>query len=380
MASLTGNTTAGESAWKVYVVDNPQRATVDYQTEVAGAIVYKNTSPTDMSDSLGMTTNRENIKILSPTTFRVNVKRGPLSPNRSKSENCAQVRFRGKTGYLKLGAIRKPTSSGDAAETRTLNVTSTILDSLKEVAGVGRGNRAKINIQVPGFGLVSNVSNIIKVPGTINGREPKADFAFTSTNGTQLFWISHKQGTDASAYQQYGGVTAASGSLTNRNIIKDDPEVLSFLNDLYSLYEDASMDVGFYANNPFSSSRLNKRVYRPVGDPTLISRSIYGPDFGGSYGKDNVHMIAQGQFVFTPLVTPDGDINFQLTFTGPTEMNGVMGPFVKPTSDYRACFIASFRSGRRAEVGGRGTIPDVRIMIGPKKLAGSSAVLLDDVI
>jgi hypothetical protein len=91
-------------------------------------------------------------------------------------------------------------------------------------------------------------------------------------------------------------------------------------------------------------------------------------------------MIAQGQFVFTPLVTPDGDINFQLTFTGPTEMNGVMGPFVKPTSDYRACFIASFRSGRRAEVGGRGTIPDVRIMIGPKKLAGSSAVLLDDVI
>lgn len=380
MASLSGNTTAGESAWRVYVVDNPQRSTTDYQTEVAGAMVYKTTSPKDMSDRLGMTTNRENIRILSPTTFRVNIQRGDLSPNRAKSETCAQVRFRGQTGYLKLSAIRKPTSSGDAAETRTLNVTSAILDNLKDVAGVGRGNRARINIQVPGYGLVMNVSNIIKVPGTINGREPKADFAFTTSNNTQIFWISHKQGTDASAYQQYGGVTSASGSLTNRNIIKDDPEVVSFLSNLYDLYEDASMNVGFYPNNPFSNSRLNRRVYRPVGDPTLISRSVYGPDFGGNYGRDNVHMIGQGQFIFTPIVTPDGDITFQMTFSGPSEMNGVTGPFVSPTSDYRACFIASFRSGRRAEVGDRGTIPDVRIMIGPKKLAGSSAVLLDDVI
>ena len=115
-------------------------------------MVYKTTSPKDMSDRLGMTTNRENIRILSPTTFRVNIQRGDLSPNRAKSETCAQVRFRGQTGYLKLSAIRKPTSSGDAAETRTLNVTSAILDNLKDVAGVGRGNRARINIQVPGYG------------------------------------------------------------------------------------------------------------------------------------------------------------------------------------------------------------------------------------
>ena len=53
-------------------------------------------------------------------------------------------------------------------------------------------------------------------------------------------------------------------------------------------------------------------------------------------------MIGQGQFIFTPIVTPDGDITFQMTFSGPSEMNGVTGPFVSPTSDYRGLFHRQF--------------------------------------
>ena len=367
MASLSGKTTAGEQNWKVYVVDRADRATTDYQIEAAG-MVYSKTSPSKATDTLGTVQVGEKIKITSGTIYNVTVTKGPLG--RTRTEQCAQIRYKGKTGYLKLTSIRKPTSAGDAAEKRTLTLTQTLLEQLKEVAGVGRGGNSSFNITVPGLGPINGISGIRKVTTRPLGREAKADFALTDKRGKEILYVSHKQGKTASAFQQYGGVSEKSGTPGNPKLIMDDPEVQQFFDDLHSLYEDDNLGLKQFPNNPFGNGRLNKRLYRYLGDPNLISRSVYGPDFGRPFGPDNVHLLGQGEFIFTPIVSRDGDITFQLTFSGPMEINGVTTPFTQPNNPYRAIIMARYTSGRKV-VSRRGDIPGVRCVIAPAALAGA---------
>ena len=76
----------------------------------------------------------------------------------------------------------------------------------------------------------------------------------------------------------------------------------------------------------------------------LINQSVYGPDFGGAFGPDNVHLIGQGQFIFNPLVTGDGDIYFRLSFTGHMSLNGqVDKDFANDASGYRATLITTYK-------------------------------------
>ena len=371
MASLSGKTTAGEQNWKVYVVDRSDRASTDYLIETAG-IIYSKTSPSKQSDVIGVVQVGDKVKITSTTIYNVIVTKGALG--KARTEKCAQVRYKSKTGYLKITSIRKPTSAGDAAEKRTLTLTQTLLEQLKEVAGVGRGGTSSFNITVPGLGPINGICGIKKVTTRPLGREAKADFALTDRRGKEILYISHKQGATAAAFQQYGGVSEQSGTPANPGLITDDAEVQQFFNDLYTLYEDNKMGLNQYTNNPFSGGRLTKRVFRYLGDPTLISRSVYGPDFGRPFGPDNVHLLGQGEFVFTPIVSPDGDITFQLTFSGPMEINGVTTPFTETGNPYRAIIVARFTSGRRVVVKSGSTqkiIENVRCVIAPAALAGA---------
>lgn len=367
MASLSGKTTAGEQNWKVYVVDRSDRASTDYLVESPG-YVYTKTSPSKQTDILAIAQMGDKVRITSATINNVMVTKGPLG--RARTEQCAQVRYNGKTGYLKLTSIRKPTSAGDAAEKRTLSLTQSLLEQLKEVAGVGRGGTSSFNITVPGLGPINGISGIKKVTTRPLGREAKADFALTDRRGKEILYISHKQGATAAAFQQYGGVSEQSGTPAKPRLVMDDPEVQQFFDDMYSLYEDAKMGLDQFDNNPFSGGRLNKRIFRYLGDPTLISRSVYGPDFGRPFGPDNVHLLGQGEFIFTPIVSPDGDITFQLTFSGPMEINGVTTPFTEVNNPYRAIIVARFTSGRRI-VSRKGNIENVRCVIAPAALAGA---------
>lgn len=368
MASLSGKTTAGEDAWKVYVVDRSDRISTDYLIESPG-MVYTKTSPSQQNDLVGVAQPGEKVKITSTTVYNITVARGPLG--RQRSEKCAQVRYNNKTGYIKINSIRKPTSAGDAAERRTLTLTQTLLEQLKEVAGVGRGGNSSFNITVPGLGPVNGICGIRKVTTRPLGREAKADFALTDKRGKEILYVSHKQGRTAAAFQQYGGVSEKAGTPGNPRLIMDDPEVQQFFDDLYSLHEDATMNLGQFDTNPFDrSGRLGKRVFRFLGDPVLISRSVYGPDYGRPFGPDNVHLLGQGEFIFTPIVSPDGDITFQLTFSGPMEINGVTTPFTETNNPYRAIIMARYTTGRNVE-SSRGRVSNVRCVIAPAALAGA---------
>ena len=380
MTVLSRKTTSGQPAWNVYVVNKSDRATTDYPMR-GTAVMYKSTTPTKGDDILATLVPGNQVRITSTATFTVNVSR-PLAP-RAQRMTCAKVRYNGKEGYVNIGAIGKPTTQPDDVERRTIEASQTVLNQLKGIAKVGNSLKAGINIEVEGIGFFTDVATVSKVPERVHGREAKADIVMKDARGNALMYISHKKAGGAGAFQQYGGVSKKAGNRTNANLIYDDSEVQQYLNDLYTLYEDATMGVNSYEGNPFDrSGRITTgRIYRFVNSPTLIARSVFGPDYGGSFGIDNVHFIAQGDFRFRPYIDEEGDINFKMSFSERYEINGDIEDFStgRLENPYRAVFVSRSEGGKNTETP-RGTLRGIRTGIFNVNYLSGTAANIDAIL
>lgn len=350
--------------WVKYVYNNPNSSNIKYPIEngISNEPVYKTIS---LKEVIGYVSTGVTVNIVSKQFTQI---------GRSKYAN---VKINGKTGYLRISAIRKPTGKGGAdAEQRTLDATVSTIRKLEEAAGLGSGNRSGIDILVPGVGMFLGITSIEKVTNRIHGREAKSDFVFKNTLGKGVLYISHKDGNGPEAFGQYGGVSSIAGNIQDAGKIYNHPEVQNYLNNLYRLYSDAITGTPKISNNPFNKDgKLTKAVYSPIKDSSLINMSVYGPDYGGQYGPDNVHLIGQGQFIFNPLVNDDGDIYFRLSFSGHQSLNGQTKDFLNDSSGYRAVLITTFRTGRPTQTPS-GSIPETRTAIYPRRYR-QSAVLLD---
>ena len=322
--------------WDKYVKNNPQSSSIEYIVEnnVANAPVYKNSS---LNEVVMFVNTGQKLKITTNNFTQI---------GRSKYAN---IRIGSKT-TLRITNIRKPTGKGGAdAEQRTLDFTVTQLRKLEEVANIGRGNRGGIDLLIPGIGMRLGITSVEKVPNRIHGREAKSDFVLKNSLGKGVVFISHKDGNGPNAFGQYGGVSGVAGNIQDATLIYNNPEVQAYLTKLYKLYDDAVNGSRQIRNNPFSKEgRLTKAESSAVQSSQLINQSVYGPDFGGAFGPDNVHLIGQGQFIFNPLVTGDGDIYFRLSFTGHMSLNGqVDKDFANDASGYRATLITTYKGERR---------------------------------
>ena len=341
--------------WDKYVKNNPQSASIDYVVEnnVVDAPVYKNMA---LKEVVMNVSTGQKLKITTNNFTQI---------GRSKYAN---VRIGSKSGLLRITNIRKPTGRGGAdAEQRTLDFTVDQLRKLEEVANIGRGNRGGIDLLIPGIGMRLGITSVEKVPNRIHGREAKSDFVLKNALGKGVVFISHKDGDGPNAFGQYGGVSGVAGNIQDASLIYSNPEVQAYLTKLYRLYDDAVSGSRQIGNNPFSAEgRLMRAVSSPVQSSTLINQSVYGPDFGGAFGPDNVHLIGQGQFVFNPLINSDGDIYFRLSFTGHMSLNGqVNDDFANNASGYRATLITTYRAGRPTQTP-LGSVPLTRTAIYPK--------------
>ena len=353
--------------WPKYVTNNPNSANIKYSIDsgVSNEPVYKNITLKQVILTLNA---GQEVNIISKQFTQI---------GRSK---YAHIRVNGKTGYIRIRAIRKPTKGGADAEQRTLDATIATLQKLQEISGIGRGNNIGIDLLVPGIGMFTGITSIEKVPNKIHGREAKSDFAFKNALGKKILFISHKNGTGPDAFNQYGGVSeSSSGNIQDAAKIYNNVEVQTYLSRLYQLYDDAVNRGRLIPNNPFNSSgKLTKVVYKLVTSSQLVNESVYGPDYGGSYGPDNVHLIGQGQFIFNPLVNSDGDIYYRLSFSGLMELNGKTGSFLDNNSGYRATLITTFRDGRPTQTP-NGPVPRTRTGIYPKRYR-QSAISIDTLL
>jgi hypothetical protein len=157
------------------------------------------------------------------------------------------------------------------------------------------------------------------VTATTVSKTPKADFTFDDSEGNQKIFLSHKAGSTAKHFQQYGGITDT----------QDDPEVKDFIASVKKALQDPTQMEG------------GKGFKRKVNSPELIRKIVYGLDFQPKkdYGLNNVQGLLQGPLKFTK-VDEEGDPTYNLSSN-----HTILNPDL-PEGDYEAYFYATMRRNR----------------------------------
>lgn len=129
----------------------------------------------------------------------------------------------------------------------------------------------KINLKI-GTDTVRNVVDVQKVKGD----RVKADFVIIDDTGEPVYWISHKDGTNALGFQQYGGLT-------------------DFVN--YPGIGKA-LEKKLLARYPDGQIPKTTRVSFELKNPEVGLLSMYGRDYGSDQsGENNVNVILQGELI-----------------------------------------------------------------------------------
>lgn len=363
MATLADRTTSGLESWDVYVKSNPRWNTVQFTIENGEINVPVYASVSDIPQSPQQAINKRPLYTVSQGNAVMIRENDYRVVGRSR---YAKISYNQKVGYINITKIRKPTRSGDEVERRYLNLIQENLEQLKINSSTGT-----IDITINGLPPIIGVDKIEKVTNTIHGRLTKSDFVFKNKRGSTLLHVSHKAGESPTAFGQYGGISEVAGNIQDASLIYNDSEVQSYLTRLYQLYSDGIGERQI-ENNPFSADgSLDRGLYREINGATLINRSIFGPDYGGQRGSDNVDLVAQGHFVFDPVRSSTGDIMYNLSFTGGHEVNGNISKFTDSTSGYRAVLMTTYRAGRPTQTPS-GSVPLTRTAIYPRYYRGSA--------
>lgn len=231
------------------------------------------------------------------------------------------------------------------AEAGELQVISYINNYILEVG-------QPITIKIGKF-VFKNIYGANKIPGT-----PKADISLVSYDiGLKKFkevcFISHKAGKDASSFQQYSGISVQADGKKPGSISKNS-EIIDFLKAISQpvIYDEI-------VNG-------KKRFYSIIDDPVLVSRAIFGPDFGtGKYSKNNANLIGQGTVKILPI-----GVYHVLSFSA----HGMMNPNVRDfmIGNYTLSVCARYGSKESFKVDGK-TYRFVRVILMPKAGIGKNA-------
>lgn len=183
-----------------------------------------------------------------------------------------------------------------------------------------------IEIQIKIDGRVYNVAGAATTSGT-----PKSDFHLLDAKGNQVVWISHKDGSKPSHFQQWSGM-----SKRKEPEIYSHPETQKFIEDVKKI------------TNSVMPNRTT--LSRVIKDRRLINLSLYGNKFGSSFGIQNVTLMLQGP---VKLVKKKDYYELQSNHTA---VNGE-----KMSGGYEPTFMAIYK-GDRSNFGIKGA----RFAIQPK--------------
>ena len=313
MAVLSSKSTGNILSWDKYVKNNSKWKELTLQVENKLTAVFLKSDKTSTHKIL---TESTKMKLLSNQSTLIS------------GRQYAKVKVGSLDGFVPLNSIRKPTKTNvmEAEEAAITDLNKLIQNLIPQIG--------PIKICTP-LGNFENITGVRNVTEKVLGREAKADFIMVSDK-KDLIYISHKKEGGPEAYQQYGGLSPISGTVTNPFLIYNDPEVKNFMRKV----------TGYIENN-----RLTQPVYSYVKNKILINRSIYGPSYqphGTTYGIDNVHMIAQGRPKLVPMKTEEAC--FTLSWSSHFSYNGDLSHF--ESSGYKAVFAATFRNGRGFDVDG----------------------------
>jgi len=166
---------------------------------------------------------------------------------------------------------------------------------------------------------IINCAGIISTPQT-GRRAPKSDFSIVDVDGNQTGWLSHKAGRKPSDFQQYGGLSDST--------FNSSTEVKKFMKDCAKKFPNGL---------PPKSS-----VARLVKDNSIITKSIYGVNYGAARGIENVDEFHQGSMT----LKKSGKV-----YEIKSNHKGKNGDIPK-SGGYECIYFARYTSDRGARVAG----------------------------
>lgn len=148
-----------------------------------------------------------------------------------------------------------------------------------------KGNNPEITIRVGDRDV--SVADVVTTPGT-----PKSDFHFVNSQGDSVAWVSHKDGSAATHFGQWGGMSDREMLPVYNANPSVKKEVAQFIQDIKAL-------VGEEMPRATTIARPASELFQMI--------SIYGNGFGGNRGPQNVDVILQGPVTISngQLVAPN---------------------------------------------------------------------------
>ena len=199
------------------------------------------------------------------------------------------------------------------------------LASLREQINKAKTDTGKATIQIKIGNTTYDVFDVVSTPGT-----PKSDFHLIDNDGKEVAWISHKDGSRAKDFQQWGGV-----SQSKEPTIYSDRETQAFINDIKKKCPNGLPNA--------------TTVARKIKEKRLKMLSVYGNEYGKRYSRQNVTLMLQGDIK----LSKSG--SYYIITATHTHLNGE-----DMTNDYEPVFMAIYK-GDRSDFGIRGT----RVVIAP---------------
>ena len=168
---------------------------------------------------------------------------------------------------LAFGRLEKTTEFGGKGAGFGTTKEDIQLTSLQKQIDTLKKENASATIPIKVGDKVYQVAGAASTYGT-----PKSDFHLLDNDGKEIVWISHKDGSGAKDFQQWGGMTEAG--------IKEHPEIKKFAKDVYDMFNGAI---------PRATT-----VARKIKAAKLKNLSVYGVKYGQELGQQNVSILIQG--------------------------------------------------------------------------------------
>lgn len=284
MANLSGLTSdKKQTAWCKYVVAAGVASLgKDYTTCCDGAVLVDKKGET-------ITEVKKNTKI---TILSLQ-----LTEIGKKKFTAANVKVGNRSGYLNLTQINKPTKIISRPSTKldfglleTYQSGKTpIVTSNYELNSPGEKERGESDFMISINSVISepmslqigsktykNICGVNKVSGT-----PKADLVFVALAGNkfvEVCFVSHKMGETERNFGQWSGMTENAGKT-----IATHREVKAFIEEVQKTQDET-----------FKKIKATFTIIKEIENDQLKKRSMYGPNFGGTKGYDNVDFLLQG--------------------------------------------------------------------------------------
>lgn len=204
--------------------------------------------------------------------------------------------------------VKSESDSTEAAETEQVVQTQEMMNKLVKEYGSVKLVVGKKTYDVDSFHQVS-------------GR-PKADMTF-NYKGNPVIFVSHKKGSKAGDFQQYGGFAADLGISIKADAARY-PEIHKFITEIEEIMAALGVKKDTNGRYDFNALKKGSNFAKLINDSKVAYTVMFGKDYAsGTLGLNNCSILIDGDIMFKPVKGKGANV-FKLEGSYHTTLNPVL--------------------------------------------------------